>query len=89
MTSPWRDCSLADGVPLGAAVPDNALYVLDGTTVAGGGQVGEIGLAGAGLAIGYLDDPDQGGAEPDLGMLFAYAKRGNELRPGASVLREC
>ncbi|HEY2578293.1 MAG TPA: AMP-binding protein [Streptosporangiaceae bacterium] len=51
------DCGSADGIPLGVAVPHTALYVLDGTTLAAGGQVGEIGLAGAGQAIGYLDDP--------------------------------
>lgn len=52
------DCAAADGIPLGRAAPYTGIHVLDGTRVCEDGQVGEICLAGAGLAIGYLDDAE-------------------------------
>jgi mycobactin peptide synthetase MbtE len=53
-----RDCASPDGIPLGRAVPYTGIHVLDGDTACDVGQRGEICLAGAGLAIGYLDDPE-------------------------------
>lgn len=52
------DCASADGIPLGRAVPYTGIHVLDGSRVCDVGEPGEICLAGAGLAIGYLDDPE-------------------------------
>jgi mycobactin peptide synthetase MbtE len=52
------DCAAADGIPLGRAVPYTGIYVLDGSRVCDIGEAGEICLAGAGLAIGYLDDAE-------------------------------
>lgn len=52
------DCAAADGIPLGRAVPYTGIHVLDGSRVCDVGEVGEICLAGAGLAIGYLDDSE-------------------------------
>lgn len=52
------DCDAAEGIPLGRAVPYTGIYVLDGTRVCDEGEVGEICLAGGGLAAGYLDDAE-------------------------------
>jgi mycobactin peptide synthetase MbtE len=52
------DCAASDGIPLGRAVPYTGIHVLDGSRVCDVGEVGEICLAGAGLAIGYFDDAE-------------------------------
>ncbi len=52
------DCAAADGIPLGRAIPYTGIHVLDGSRVCDVGEPGEICLAGAGLAIGYLDDAE-------------------------------
>jgi mycobactin peptide synthetase MbtE len=52
------DCESPDGIPLGHAVPHTRIHILDGPRVCQAGELGEICLAGAGLAIGYLDDAE-------------------------------
>lgn len=52
------DCAAPDGIPLGRAVAYTGIHVLDGGRICDVGEVGEICLAGAGLATGYLDDPE-------------------------------
>lgn len=52
------DCDAAGGIPLGKALPDTAIYILDGARPCEDGQVGEICIAGHALAIGYLDDDE-------------------------------
>jgi D-alanine--poly(phosphoribitol) ligase subunit 1 len=58
------DCDRPGGIPLGTAVPGTRVYVLDaeGRPCPAGGPgesgPGEICVAGLGLAIGYLGDPE-------------------------------
>jgi amino acid adenylation domain-containing protein len=52
------DCDEETGVPLGRAFDHTAVHVMDGDRLCAVGEVGEICLSGAGLALGYLDDPE-------------------------------
>ncbi|WP_201752796.1 AMP-binding protein [Micromonospora rubida] len=52
------DCDRPGGIPLGVPVPETTVHILDGDQVAAPGAVGEICLAGAGLALGYVGDAD-------------------------------
>nr|AKA59380.1 non-ribosomal peptide synthetase [uncultured bacterium AB_9] len=47
----------ADAIPLGRPVNGTAVAVLDGDRPCATGEVGEICIAGDGLALGYLGDP--------------------------------
>lgn len=51
------DCAVPEGIPVGRPVPGGQVVVLreDGTT-ASTAEVGEICVAGEGLAVGYLND---------------------------------
>jgi mycobactin peptide synthetase MbtE len=51
------DCNREHGIPLGIAVPETRIFILDGTRLCVDGERGEICIAGHGLAIGYLGDP--------------------------------
>lgn len=51
------DCDRPHGIPLGHPLPGTEAYVLDGDRRCGVGAIGEICLAGRGLAIGYWQDP--------------------------------
>ncbi|SES46684.1 amino acid adenylation domain-containing protein [Streptomyces sp. yr375] len=53
-----EDCQDESGVPLGRPYGDTAAYVLDGDEPCAVGETGEICLSGAGLALGYLGDPE-------------------------------
>lgn len=46
------------GIPLGVCVPGTQVYILDADRECGRDQEGEICIAGDGLAIEYLGDPD-------------------------------
>jgi len=52
------DCDLPGGIPLGRAVPGTRVLVLDGTRPCEPGETGEICLAGDGLALRYVNDPE-------------------------------
>ncbi|MCY1144094.1 amino acid adenylation domain-containing protein [Actinoplanes sp. Pm04-4] len=52
------DCARDTGIPLGTPVPQTTVLVLDGERVLPRDSLGEICIAGAGLAIGYAGDPD-------------------------------
>jgi amino acid adenylation domain-containing protein len=53
-----EDCEAAGGLPIGAPVPGARVLILgSGDQVCGSGEVGEICIAGQGLAIGYLGMP--------------------------------
>jgi amino acid adenylation domain-containing protein len=52
------DCARPGGIPLGRPVPGTEVFVLDGTRPCGPGEVGEICVAGDGLALCYLGDPE-------------------------------
>jgi amino acid adenylation domain-containing protein len=52
-----QDCDSPQGIPLGLPLPGTEAYVLDGTRLCDVGETGEICLSGAGLAIGYWQDP--------------------------------
>ncbi len=52
-----EDVECPGGIPLGRPVPGTQVVVLAGERPCGPGEVGEIAIAGAGLATGYLDDP--------------------------------
>lgn len=51
------DCRGED-VPIGSPLPGTEVHILDGARTCAVGEVGEICLAGDGLALGYLDDPE-------------------------------
>ncbi|MFI6503359.1 AMP-binding protein [Nonomuraea typhae] len=52
------DCERPGGIPLGRPVPGTQIHVLDGARPCAVGETGEICIAGAGLAIGYLGDEE-------------------------------
>ncbi|MDC0772601.1 AMP-binding protein [Streptomyces sp. HD] len=52
------DCTAPEGVPLGTALNNTGLHVLDGERPCGPGEVGEICVSGQGLVDGYLGDPE-------------------------------
>ncbi|GIF96871.1 non-ribosomal peptide synthetase [Catellatospora citrea] len=52
-----QDCAVAGGIPTGRAVPHTEVFVLDDARPVPPGQPGEVCVAGAGLADGYLGDP--------------------------------
>ncbi|MFG2485861.1 amino acid adenylation domain-containing protein [Streptomyces virginiae] len=52
------DCTHPEGIPIGVPVPDTAVHILAGDRVLPPGTVGEICLAGDGLALGYLGDAE-------------------------------
>ncbi|MFI5860008.1 AMP-binding protein [Streptomyces sp. NPDC051546] len=52
------DCDAPAGIPLGRPVPGTRVWVLDGGRPCEVGETGEICLAGDGLALEYLRDPE-------------------------------
>ncbi|WP_150135440.1 non-ribosomal peptide synthetase [Streptomyces hyaluromycini] len=52
------DCARPGGIPLGRAVPGTSVFVLDGSRMCAVGETGEICVAGDGLALGYLGQPE-------------------------------
>ncbi|WKE69707.1 amino acid adenylation domain-containing protein [Streptomyces sp. WP-1] len=53
------DCAAPHGVPVGRPVPGTRVHVLDGAgRECPPGVTGELCVSGAGLALGYLGDPD-------------------------------
>ncbi|GAA2943680.1 amino acid adenylation domain-containing protein [Streptomyces enissocaesilis] len=52
------DCAAPGGIPIGLPVPGTSVHVLAGDQALPPGTVGEICLAGEGLAAGYLGDAD-------------------------------
>ncbi|MDH6121616.1 D-alanine--poly(phosphoribitol) ligase subunit 1 [Kitasatospora sp. GAS204A] len=53
-----EDCETFGGIPIGRPVADTELYVVDGGRLCEPGTEGEICIGGAGLAIGYLEQPE-------------------------------
>lgn len=51
------DCARPDGIPIGVPVPNTQIYILNNHTICEEGNIGEICIAGTGLAVGYLCDP--------------------------------
>ncbi|MEH0974693.1 AMP-binding protein [Micromonospora sp. CPCC 205546] len=49
------DCDRPGGVPIGGPVADTQVYVVDGDRLCAVGEPGEVCIAGAGLALGYLE----------------------------------
>ncbi|MEW1723449.1 amino acid adenylation domain-containing protein [Streptomyces sp. NPDC093109] len=52
------DRARPDGIPVGVPVPGTTVHILDGEQVLPPGTVGEICLAGEGLALGYVGDAE-------------------------------
>jgi hypothetical protein len=52
-----EDCLAAD-IPIGSPLPGTEVHILDGGRACAAGEVGELHLAGDGLAVGYLDDEE-------------------------------
>lgn len=52
------DCDTPGGIPIGGPAPATDVYVLDGVRPCEPGVEGEICVGGAGLATGYLGQPD-------------------------------
>jgi non-ribosomal peptide synthetase component F len=53
-----EDCDLPGGIPIGAPVPGSAVHLRQDSEQVPAGAVGEICVAGDGLAVGYLADPE-------------------------------
>ncbi len=53
-----RDCAVDGGIPIGVPVPRTRVYVLDGERACAPGEIGELCVAGDGLAVGYLGDDE-------------------------------
>ncbi|WP_198358160.1 non-ribosomal peptide synthetase [Streptomyces fildesensis] len=53
------DCELSEGLPLGEAVPATGLHIWNGERLCRLGEIGELLISGAGLAVGYLGDPEK------------------------------
>ncbi|WP_345651841.1 amino acid adenylation domain-containing protein [Streptomyces siamensis] len=51
------DCTRGGGIPLGRPVPGTSVFVLDDGRPCATGELGEICVAGDGLAHGYLGEP--------------------------------
>ncbi|WP_162794162.1 amino acid adenylation domain-containing protein [Streptomyces paludis] len=52
------DRARPDGIPVGVPVPGTTVHILDGEQALPPGTVGEICLAGEGLALGYVGDAE-------------------------------
>jgi D-alanine--poly(phosphoribitol) ligase subunit 1 len=53
------DCRIPEGIPLGVPVPGTTVLVVDEDgRPCGPGETGEVLVAGRGLALGYLDQPE-------------------------------
>ncbi len=50
------DCCAPHGIPIGEPVPSTRIFVVDGSRICPAGVPGELCIAGAGLALGYLGD---------------------------------
>ncbi|GFH35497.1 amino acid adenylation domain-containing protein [Streptomyces pacificus] len=53
------DTGTATGIPAGLPVPGTQLYVVRDDAPVRRGETGEVAIGGTGLALGYLDAPDQ------------------------------
>jgi D-alanine--poly(phosphoribitol) ligase subunit 1 len=54
-----EDCDISAGIPVGSAVPGTTVLMLtDEGLPCAPGEIGEVCIAGSGLAIGYLDQPE-------------------------------
>lgn len=53
------DCERPEGVPIGVPLPGTAVHVLDGDRQCAVGEIGEICIAGDGLALEYIGDPER------------------------------
>ncbi|MEH0516616.1 amino acid adenylation domain-containing protein [Streptomyces sp. B21-079] len=53
-----EDCGRPGGIPIGRPVPDTQVHVLDGDRVCAVGEIGELCIAGHGLALRYLGRPE-------------------------------
>jgi amino acid adenylation domain-containing protein len=51
------DADAPDGIPIGVPIQNTAIHVLAGDRVCAVDEPGELCIAGDGLALGYLDDP--------------------------------
>ncbi|MFT4084091.1 MAG: amino acid adenylation domain-containing protein [Nocardioides sp.] len=54
-----EDPDLPDGIPLGAPVQNTAVHICDRGRICDIGEPGELCVAGDGVGLGYLDDPDR------------------------------
>jgi mycobactin peptide synthetase MbtE len=52
------DCDVDGGIPVGLPMPRTRVYVLDDERICADGEVGELCVAGDGLATGYLGDAE-------------------------------
>jgi len=52
------DCDVEGGIPIGVPLPRTRARVLDGERRCAVGEPGELCFSGAGLAVGYLGDPE-------------------------------
>ncbi|WP_369271831.1 amino acid adenylation domain-containing protein [Streptomyces sp. R11] len=54
-----QDCDIAEGIPVGSVVPGTTVLILSSTdTPCAAGETGEVCVAGTGLAVHYLDEPE-------------------------------
>ncbi|WP_354638570.1 amino acid adenylation domain-containing protein [Kitasatospora camelliae] len=53
-----EDCDRPNGIPIGSPAPDTQIHILDGDRPCVVGEVGELCIAGDGLALRYLGRPE-------------------------------
>ncbi len=53
-----EDCDIAGGIPIGSPVAGTAIHIHDGDGICAPGVEGEVCIAGAGLAVEYLGQPE-------------------------------
>lgn len=60
VTASWTELAPGKPVTIGVPLPTYTIVILgeDGQSIAPDGTIGEIGIAGAGLAVGYVNRPD-------------------------------
>jgi mycobactin peptide synthetase MbtE len=81
-----EDCDIEGGIPIGTPCPRTRAFVLSGEQECPDGEVGELCAAGAGLAIGYLGDPQLTEAKFPTVRLGGRSER--VYRTGDLVLRD-
>ncbi|WP_150273105.1 non-ribosomal peptide synthetase [Paenibacillus tepidiphilus] len=67
-----RTSAVPDKIPIGRPIRNTQIYIMDGETLCGTGMVGELCVAGVGLARGYMNRPE----------LTAERFTGNPFGPG-------
>ena len=81
-----EDCDAEGGIPIGTPCPETGAFVLRDEQECADGEVGELCASGAGLALGYLGDPEL--SEAKFPTLNLGGRPERVYRTGDLVLRD-